>query len=99
MSKKKGNEYVVEINGAGDMPPMPASMGSMRMNKTASWRSIRPIILEEKCNSCMICWKFCPEPSIFPTSPPTIDYDYCKGCGICIEECPFDAIISEKEGK
>ena len=46
----------------------------------------------------MICWKYCPEPAIFPTAPPTIDYDYCKGCGICIEECPFDAIVSEKEG-
>jgi len=47
----------------------------------------------------MICWKYCPEPAIFPTDPPTIDYDFCKGCGICIEECPFDAIDSETEGK
>ena len=99
MSKEKKNKYIVEINKADDMPPMPASMGSMRMNKTASWRSIRPIIDEVKCTRCMICWKFCPEPAIFPKDPPEIDYEYCKGCGICIVECPFDAITSEKEGK
>lgn len=97
MSKKK--DEVIQIEGLKDMPPMPASMGTMRQNKTASWRSIRPILIEEKCKRCMICWKYCPEPAIFPTDPPEIDYDYCKGCGICIQECPFDAIVSEKEGK
>jgi 2-oxoacid:acceptor oxidoreductase delta subunit (pyruvate/2-ketoisovalerate family) len=99
MTKKKKNSEIVEIEGMKDLPPMPASMGSMRMNKTASWRSIRPIILEDKCKRCMLCWKYCPEPAIFPTDPPTIDYDFCKGCGICIVECPFEAIVSEKEGK
>ena len=96
---KKDNKYKVELKGAKDMPPMPASLGSMRMNKTASWRSVRPEINEEKCRSCMICWKVCPEPAIFPTDPPTVDYEYCKGCGICIKECPFDAIDTVKEGK
>ncbi len=101
MSKKdkKENKYEVVIKGARDMPPMPASLGSMKYNKTASWRSIKPIIIKEKCTSCMICWKFCPEPAIFPTDPPSIDYDYCKGCGICVVQCPFDAIKTEKEGK
>ena len=59
----------------------------------------KPVILEEKCKRCMICWKFCPEPAISPTDPPEVDYDYCKGCGICITECPFDAIVSRSEGK
>jgi 2-oxoisovalerate ferredoxin oxidoreductase delta subunit len=99
MPKKDDKCKVINIKGASEMPPLPASMGSMCMNKTASWRSFRPIIVEEKCKRCMLCWKFCPEPAIFPTDPPSIDYDYCKGCGICIEECPFDAIVTEKEGK
>lgn len=99
MVTNKKDDKPVEIKTANDLPPMPASLGSMRVNKTASWRSIRPVIIDEKCKRCMICWKFCPEPAIFPTDPPTIDYEYCKGCGICIEECPFDAITSEKEGK
>jgi 2-oxoacid:acceptor oxidoreductase delta subunit (pyruvate/2-ketoisovalerate family) len=97
-TKNKKNEVIL-IRCVDDMPEMPASLGSMRWNKTASWRSIKPIILEEKCKRCMICWKVCPEPAIFPTDPPAIDYQYCKGCGICIEECPFNAIVSEKEGK
>ncbi len=99
MPMKKKDGHLVEFTCADEMPPMPASSGSMRMNKTASWRSIRPIIDEKKCTRCMLCWKFCPEPAIFPEDPPRIDYDYCKGCGICIAECPFDAISSEKEGK
>ena len=98
MSKTKSDKVII-IRNSDDMPSMPASMGSMRMNKTSTRRSIRPVIIEEKCNRCMICWKFCPEPAIQPEDPPKIDYDYCKGCGICIEECPFDAIVSEKEGK
>ena len=96
---KKNDEKVIVIQNGDDLPSMSASMGSMKINKTASWRSIRPIIIEEKCKRCMICWKFCPEPAIRAEDPPVIDYDYCKGCGICIEECPFDAIVSEKEGK
>jgi 2-oxoisovalerate ferredoxin oxidoreductase delta subunit len=99
MTVEKKNDEEIIIHCLNDFPPMPVSSGTMRFNKTASWRSIRPVILEEKCTRCMICWKVCPEPSISPTDPPVIDYDYCKGCGICIEECPANAIISEKEGK
>lgn len=99
MVKQKNKDAPVELNSAGDLPPMPVSLGSMRVNKTASWRSIRPVIIEEKCRRCMICWKFCPEPAILPNDPPEIDYDFCKGCSICIVECPFEAIVSEPEGK
>jgi len=99
MAKKTEDEKPIRFQSRGEMPPMPASSGTMRTNKTASWRSLRPVIIEEKCKRCMLCWKFCPEPSISPTDPPIIDYDFCKGCGICIVECPFDAIISEPEGR
>jgi 2-oxoisovalerate ferredoxin oxidoreductase delta subunit len=99
MANKSEREKPVQFKSRGDLPSMPASSGTMRTNKTASWRSIRPVIIEEKCKRCMLCWKFCPEPCIAPTDPPEIDYDFCKGCGICIVECPFDAIVSEPEGK
>ena len=92
MPKKKNDMKTVQICGETDMPPMPASLGSMRVNKTASWRSIRPIIHDDKCRRCMICWKYCPEPAILPTDPPSIDYDFCKGCGICAYECKAKAI-------
>ena len=99
MAKKEKTPKKINLQTASELPPMPVSLGSMRVNKTASWRSIRPIIDTDKCTRCMICWKYCPEPAILTTDPPTIDYDFCKGCGICIVECPFDAIHSEKEGK
>ena len=62
----------------------------------------------------MICWDFCPEPSIYKEDGlekpapnealkklpvPVIDYDYCKGCGICVNECPVKAIEFVKEVK
>jgi 2-oxoisovalerate ferredoxin oxidoreductase delta subunit len=90
----------VEITGAKDMPPMPASLGMMTHNKTGSWRNVKPVINYEKCINCFICWKFCPEPAIkIIDERPVINYDYCKGCLMCAEECPTNAIDTEMEGK
>ena len=85
--------------GVDDMPEMAVSIASMRINKTASWRNLKPIIDYNKCKPCGICWKFCPEPSILLKEDGTtmIDYDYCKGCGICAEECPRNAITMHRE--
>ena len=80
-----------------DLPPMAVSSGRMSHNLTGSWRSMRPVIDEEKCTGCGICWKFCPEACIRPDEKPKIDLDYCKGCGICQEECPAGAISFVEE--
>lgn len=96
------DEKKIVFKGASDMPPMAMSLGSMRINKTASWRNLRPIIDYEKCIDCYICWKFCPEPAIFlreEDNRVAIDYDYCKGCLICVEECPTKAIYTVEEGR
>jgi len=69
--------------------------------KTGSWRVFRPVIIEEKCVKCMLCWMYCPEAAIEVKSRkevPKINYDYCKGCLICMEVCPVKAIKSEREG-
>ena len=88
----------IEIKGERDMPVNAMSLGLMTWNKTGSWRNLRPVIDYEKCNRCMICWKFCPDACIrIDDQRPVIDYDYCKGCGICVEECPQDAISVVKE--
>ncbi len=90
----------VVIKCEGDMPPMPVTCGSMLNNKTSSWRNLKPIIDEDKCISCMICWKFCPDVAVkIVDDKPVIDYDYCKGCGICYQECPVKAICMEVEHK
>ena len=89
----------VDIKGANDMPAMAMSLGKMTYNKTGSWRNMTPVLDGEKCNGCMLCWKFCPDACIEPVEPPVIDMDYCKGCGICAVECPTGAIILIEEGK
>ncbi|MBM4237623.1 MAG: 4Fe-4S dicluster domain-containing protein, partial [Euryarchaeota archaeon] len=68
--------------------------------KTGTWRTIRPVIDQEKCTRCYICWKFCPDLSIDVASEgdyPQVDYYHCKGCGICSNECPAGAIAMELE--
>lgn len=82
----------VDIKGANDMPAMAMSLGKMTYNKTGSWRNMTPVLDGEKCNGCMLCWKFCPDVCMSADDPPIIDYDFCKGCGVCANECPVDAI-------
>lgn len=82
-----------------DLPLTPiADCPSHFLNKTGSWRTLRPIVDQDECIQCGICWKVCPDVAIFVDQDgATVDYDYCKGCGICAEECPVDAIDMEKE--
>lgn len=84
-----------------EYPELPISLGTTLANKTGDWRTFMPVINEEKCVKCYICWKFCPEPSIYikPDGYPAVDYDYCKGCGICANECPTKAIEMIREEK
>ena len=68
--------------------------------KTGAWRQIRPVLDKDKCNGCLLCWKFCPEACInVVDGMPVIDFDYCKGCGICEVECPRGAIVMEQEAR
>jgi len=88
----------IKYKDIDDLPDIVVSTGSMLINKTGGWRSQKPVIDYDKCISCMVCWKFCPEACILIDEKPEIDLDYCKGCGICAEECPKKAIemIQEK---
>lgn len=90
----------MKLENIKDLPPMVVSVELMLVNKTGVWRSLRPVIDNEKCVSCMVCWKFCPDACItILDEKPEIDLDYCKGCGICAEECPKGAITLVEEGK
>ena len=61
--------------------------------KTGLWRTYRPVIDENRCNCCMLCWLYCPENVIIRNGDRVeIDYEYCKGCGICSNVCAKKAI-------
>ncbi|MBN1194788.1 MAG: 4Fe-4S binding protein [Methanomicrobiaceae archaeon] len=63
--------------------------------KTGSWRTFRPVIDREACNSCGLCAQFCPDGCI--NEELEIDLEFCKGCGICAQECPKQAIKMVRE--
>lgn len=72
--------------------------GSAMRYKTGDWRAYRPIIDEEKCVNCLLCWIYCPDAAIKRGEEKvSVDYEYCKGCGICANECPVDAIKMVEE--
>lgn len=73
-------------------------------NKTGPWRTQKPITDYEKCISCSLCAKVCPEACIemvktkdFSKLKPETDYDYCKGCALCAQVCPVKAIKMEND--
>jgi len=82
-----------------------AKPGSTAKNKTAGWRTFKPEIDLEKCISCGMCVRVCPEGTVLMElnvqgkKKPKINYDYCKGCGVCAAECPVKAIIMKLEEK
>ncbi|MEM2904235.1 MAG: 4Fe-4S binding protein [Candidatus Bathyarchaeia archaeon] len=67
--------------------------------KTGEWRTgLKPSLDKSKCTNCLICWIYCPEPTIIRGEKSVeIDLTYCKGCGICAAECPVKAISMVEE--
>jgi pyruvate ferredoxin oxidoreductase gamma subunit len=69
--------------------------------RTGSWRQLRPVLEEEKCNRCWLCFVSCPEGAIAldEREYPLIDLDVCKGCLLCVHECPTHAFRVEREAR
>jgi pyruvate ferredoxin oxidoreductase gamma subunit len=66
---------------------------------TGSWRQFRPVLHQELCTRCWLCFVWCPEGAIALDADeyPVVDYDVCKGCLLCAHECPTQAFAVEKE--
>ena len=83
-----------------EIPEATAFEAGYLVTKNAAWRSVKPVIAENQCKSCLKCYLYCPDGTIFKQSEGKgvqIDYDFCKGCGICAKICPFSAIKMEEE--
>ncbi|MCD6477844.1 MAG: 4Fe-4S binding protein [Candidatus Aenigmarchaeota archaeon] len=70
-----------------------------KTEKTGKWRVFKPIINEEKCIKCKLCWLYCPENviTIDKNGHPKINYEICKGCGVCADNCPVKAINMKRD--
>ncbi len=68
---------------------------------TGGWRKLVPVVDQDKCTNCLICWIVCPDSAVIVEEGKMIGFslDHCKGCGICALECPdkVTAITMEEE--
>ena len=86
--------------------------GNSEKRYTGDWRVFRPVLDQDRCIRCLLCWVYCPDSAFEIVEEPyttktgrkykfslKIDYYHCKGCGICVEECPVNAIDFVEEVK
>ncbi len=81
------------------IPFAPVYKAGFLTTKNSGWRSKRPVIDNTKCNSCYLCYLYCPDGVIYKLKDKgvAIDYDFCKGCGICQKICKKGCFSMESE--
>jgi len=93
-----------KLLGWKDIPigGMIVEAGNSDTYNTGSWRTYKPVHVEERCIHCLRCWILCPDSSVLVKDGKMVgfDYEHCKGCGICARECPpkCHAIEMVREG-
>ena len=81
-----------------DYPVGPSWKAGHLVSKNSDYRTFRPILTEDACIGCLLCYVSCPDGVICRNNGKTsFDYDFCKGCGICSNECKSKAINMERE--
>ena len=84
--------------GFADVPEHTSYEAGYLVTVNAGWRSIRPVVCQDKCVGCAQCYLYCPDGVISRKGRRIkIDYDFCKGCGICEKICKAQAIHMEDE--
>ena len=81
-----------------EIPAVTAYEAGFLVAKNAGWRSVRPVVENDKCVICGQCYMYCPDGVIsINENNIVIDYDFCKGCGICQKICRPGAIKMQEE--
>lgn len=84
-----------------DVPIATIAWGAGALDvETGLWRSMRPVLDQNKCISCLKCWLQCPDSSVQTDEKghvSGINMFYCKGCGVCAQVCPVNAISMHQE--
>ena len=81
----------------GGVVPFPATSLEFQ---TGEWRAITPVVDQEKCTGCTLCFYVCPDDAIRldeQAFKAIINYNLCKGCTLCHDICKPGA-ITLKEG-
>lgn len=66
---------------------------SSRKGKLSQHASQPPVIIEQKCTGCELCYKWCPSDAISMRNKVAfITDEKCISCGECIALCRFDAV-------
>lgn len=98
MERKKIDKFV--FSGEFKDVPLPIAVPGHLQTINAGFRSFRPVLNNDKCINCMLCYVMCPDGTIYKDDGRlVIDYDYCKGCGMCAQECKVKAIEMVSEDK
>lgn len=91
MDRQKVTNFA--FSGKFEDVPLPIAVPGNLLTVNAGFRSSRPVLDQEKCVNCMMCYIMCPDGTIFKEHGKLcIDYDFCKGCGMCVHECNVNAI-------
>lgn len=97
MNKPKVTKYI-DPTSIYEMPQGATVPIGLLTEKNEGWRNKRPIIDQDKCVHCLMCFIVCPDGVIDNSGEQLeIDYQFCKGCGICAHECRVKAITMVKE--
>jgi pyruvate ferredoxin oxidoreductase gamma subunit len=94
-----GSVFMVPHLCARVAAPSIAAEATSALRTTEGWRTFRPVIDQERCTRCFICFALCPEGAIHLDTAhfPHVDYAHCKGCLVCVSECPPHAITEVRE--